>query len=143
MDRLIRSVSLLIGANSNSPPSLEAPLFPLKSMHDFQKAEDQLQSDEQLANYVSFSSYCTDFKKLLTVVKLCLKSGYFYSKVKTFSRIGGTSETKIVNNICSYIFSHELAQSIRLTASSGKKAIDNTRLLQLICGKKYNLKLID
>lgn len=31
------------------------------------------------------------------------------------------------------------AQHIRLTASSGKQAIDNTKILQLICGKHNKL----
>ncbi len=50
---LMRSVSLLIGANTTSPQSGEVPLFPLKSIQEFEKAEEHLQSDQALSNYVS------------------------------------------------------------------------------------------
>ncbi|KAF5269904.1 hypothetical protein FQR65_LT05703 [Abscondita terminalis] len=80
-------------------------VFPLKTIEEMDKAEDQLRSEE-----------------------------FFEKYANVISRLGGSSEAKIVNNICSYVFHHALAQQIRLTASSGKRAIDNTKLLALICG---------
>lgn len=51
VDRLMRSVALLVGASKNSSQS-DVPLFPLKSIQDLQKAEDHLASEESFANYV-------------------------------------------------------------------------------------------
>jgi len=50
----MRLVSLLVGANDKTSNSGDALLFPLKSVKEFEKAEEQLQSEELFANYVRY-----------------------------------------------------------------------------------------
>jgi hypothetical protein len=50
------------------------------------------------------------------------------------SRIGGSGDAKVVYNILSHTFSHDLSKQLRLTKKSGKTAVNDLKITKVIIG---------